>query len=297
VLFDYLQNRGKKVQADSISNDTYTQQKRTLVAQTAITTQKNLQLSADKKALQLAKDKAALDKANAALKLAGTVFDMSQIEIVAALQRNISDDQKTRLELQLALLTSNADAAAKLTQQLLSTQIAALEVEKANPFFAWTAALQAALQALIDLQTQMAKFAPIVPLSPAAQSAITLGQDAAASIADLSGLNSSDLAGLGLGPNATYDDAAKALADAIASNGAGITSLNTQAGLSGAASTANPYSWFNNSSAYNPMNGNVNVTVMLDGNQVTSYINNSNQNATVGGTQLSTSRINQAAIG
>jgi len=282
---------------NGLSNDTYTQQKRTLVAQNAITTQKNLQLSADKKALQVAKDKAALDKANAALKLAGTVFDMSQIEIVAALQRNISDDQQTRLELQLALLTSNADAAAKLTQQLLSTQIAALEVEKANPFFAWTAALQDALQALIDLQTQMAKFAPIVPLSPAAQSAITLGQDAAASIADLSGLNSSDLAGLGLGPNATYDDAAKALADAIASNGAGITSLNTQAGLSGAASTANPYSWFNNSSAYNPMNGNVNVTVMLDGNQVTSYINNANQNATVGGTQLSTSRINQAAIG
>ena len=45
------------------------------------------------------------------------------------------------------------------------------------------------------------------------------------------------------------------------------------------------------------MNGNVNVTVMLDGNQVTSYINNANQNATVGGTQLTTSRINQAAIG
>jgi hypothetical protein len=297
ALFDYLQSRGKTVQADSISNDTYTQQKRTLVAANALTNIKKTQLAVDQKALQTAKDKAALEKANAALKLAGSVFDMSQIEIIAALQRNVSDDQKTRLELQLALLTSNADAAAKLTQELLATQIEALQVEKANPFFAWTSALQSALQALIDLQTQMAKFAPIVPLSPAAQSAITLGQDAANSIADLSGLNSSDLAGLGLGPNATYDDAAKALANAIAANGAGISSLNTQAGLSGAASTASPYSWFNNSSAYNPVNGNVNVTVMLDGNQVTSYINNSNQNATVGGTQLTTSRINQAAIG
>lgn len=258
---------------------------------------KKQQEALDRKALQAAKDKAALDKASAALKLAGTVFDMSQIEIVAALQRNVTDDQKTRLELQLALLNGNADAASKLTQKLLETQIEALQVEKANPFFAWTDALQAALQALIDLQTQMAKFAPIVPLSPAAQSAITLGQDAAASIADLSGLNSTDLASLGLSPDATYGATADALAKAIAENGAGIAGLNTSAGMNGASSTANPYSWFNNSSAYNPVNGNVNVTVMLDSNQVTSYVNSVNQNSTVGGTQLTTSRINQQAIG
>ena len=156
--------------------------------------------------------------------------------------------------------------------------------------------MQDALTALIDLQKQMAQFSPVVPTSAAAQSAITLGQDAAASIADLSGLTPTDLAGLDLPPDATYNDAAAALAAAIAANQAGINSLNQQAGVGGPSSTANPYSWFNNSSAYNPVNGNVNVTVMLDGNQVTSYINNANQNTTIGGTQLQTVRNNPVAI-
>ena len=295
VLFDYLQSRGQKIQADAISNDTYTQQKRTLVASNALTTQKKLQLTVDQKALQVAKDKAALDKANAALKLAGTVFDMSQIEIVAALQQNISDDQALRLNLQLALLTQNADAAAKLTQELLSTQIAALLVQQANPFDTWTKSMQDALTALIDLQKQMAQFSPVVPTSAAAQSAITLGQDAAASIADLSGLSSSDLSLLNLPPDATYAAAAAALAAATAANGAGIADLNKQAGIG----NSNGSSFFGGTAypnAYNPMNGNVNVTVMLDGNQVTSYINNANQNTTIGGTQLQTVRNNPVAI-
>ena len=293
--FDLLQNIGKQKVINGLSNDAYSRQKQTLVASNALTTQKKLQLTVDQKALQVAKDKAALDKANAALKLAGTVFDMSQIEIVAALQRNISDDQQTRLELQLALLQGNATAAAKLTQELLSTQIAALLVQQANPFDTWTKSMQDALTALIDLQKQMAQFSPVVPTSAAAQSAITLGQDAAASIADLSGLTPTDLAGLDLPPDATYNDAAAALAAAIAANQAGINSLNTQAGIG----NSNGSSFFGGTAypnAYNPMNGNVNVTVMLDGNQVVSYINNANQNTTVGGTQLQTVRNNPVAI-
>ena len=293
--FDLLQNIGKQKVINGLSDDAYSRQKQTLVASNALTTQKKLQLTVDQKALQVAKDKAALDKANAALKLAGTVFDMSQIEIVAALQRNISDDQQTRLELQLALLQGNATAAAQLTQELLSTQIAALLVQQANPFDTWTKSMQDALTALIDLQKQMAQFSPVVPTSAAAQSAITLGQDAAASIADLSGLSSSDLSLLNLPPDATYAAAAAALAAATAANGAGIADLNTQAGIG----NSNGSSFFGGTAypnAYNPMNGNVNVTVMLDGNQVVSYINNANQNTTVGGTQLQTVRNNPVAI-
>ena len=291
---------GKKTMANPFSAyinpmDAVVQRKAEIDAANKVLAAKKAELAAQQKILQSKKDAAALEKANAALKLANSVFDMSQIEIMAALQRNVSDDQKTRLELQYALLTSNADAAAKLTQQLLATQIEALQVEKANPFFSWTSALQAALQALIDLQTQMATFAPIVPLSPAAQSAITLGEDAAASIADLSGLNSSDLAFLGLAPDASYNEADAALKAAIAANGAGIADLNTQAGIG----NSNGSSFFGGTAypnAYNPMNGNVNVTVMLDGNQVTSYINNANQNTTLGGTQLQTVRNNPVAI-
>ena len=155
--------------------------------------------------------------------------------------------------------------------------------------------MQDALTALIDLQKQMAQFSPVVPTSAAAQSAITLGQDAAASIADLSGLSSSDLSLLNLPPDATYAAAAAALAAATAANGAGIADLNTQAGIG----NSNGSSFFGGTAypnAYNPMNGNVNVTVMLDGNQVVSYINNANQNTTVGGTQLQTVRNNPVAI-
>ena len=297
VLFDYLQSRGQKIQADAISNDTYTQQKRTLVASNALTIQKKLQLTVDQKALQVAKDKAALDKANAALKLAGTVFDMSQIEIVAALQRNISDDQQTRLELQLALLQGNATAAAKLTQELLSTQIAALLVQQANPFDTWTKSMEDALNALIDLQKQMAQFAAIVPTSAAAASAIILGQDASAAIAsandpayaqNTTAVN--DFLSSSIDSNLATDAMAAQLDALVNGSATAGSSLNS------ATSSASPYSWFNNSSAYNPVNGNVNVTVMLDGNQVTSYINNANQNTTIGGTQLQTVRNNPVAI-
>ena len=291
---------GKKTMANPFSAyinpmDAVVQRKAEIDAANKVLAAKKAELAAQQKILQSKKDAAALEKANAALKLANSVFDMSQIEIVAALQRNVSDDQALRLNLQLALLTQNADAAAKLTQELLSTQIAALLVQQANPFDTWTKSMQDALTALIDLQKQMAQFSPVVPTSAAAQSAITLGQDAAASIADLSGLSSSDLSLLNLPPDATYAAAAAALAAATAANGAGIADLNTQAGIG----NSNGSSFFGGTAypnAYNPMNGNVNVTVMLDGNQVVSYINNANQNTTVGGTQLQTVRNNPVAI-
>ena len=295
--FDLLQNIGKQKVINGLSNDAYSRQKQTLVASNALTTQKKLQLTLDQKALQVAKDKAALDKANAALKLAGTVFDMSQIEIVAALQRNISDDQQTRLELQLALLQGNATAAAQLTQELLSTQIAALLVQQANPFDTWTKSMEDALNALIDLQKQMAQFATIVPTSAAAASAIILGQDASAAIAsandpayaqNTTAVN--DFLSSSIDSNLATDAMAAQL-DALVNGSATAGSSS-----SSATSSASPYSWFNNSSAYNPVNGNVNVTVMLDGNQVTSYINNANQNTTIGGTQLQTVRNNPVAI-
>ena len=61
-------------------------------------------------------------KKQAALKKDGTVFDMQQIELIAALKGKLSDDDRARAELQLALLNGNADAADKLTKQILMTQ-------------------------------------------------------------------------------------------------------------------------------------------------------------------------------
>jgi len=280
--------------ANQLSNDTYSRAKQTLVAQNASLTAKKAALVVDQKALQAAKDKAALDKASAALKLAGSVFDMSQIEIVAALQRNISDDQALRLNLQLAILNQNSTAAAKLTQELLSTQIAALLVQQANPFDTWTKSMEDALNALIDLQKQMAQFAAIVPTSAAAASAIILGQDAAAAIKDATDPTfqaNTDAT------NKLVNDAidTKLLEDSIQAQ---IDALinGSAADSNTSAVNANGSSFFSNSSSYNPLSG-MTVNVMIDPATLTSVVTTGQQNVTAGGIVVGTTRINAPAIG
>jgi hypothetical protein len=57
-----------------------------------------------------------------ALKKAGTVFDLDQIQIVAALKGKLSEEDKIRLQAQLALLNDNSDLATRLTNQILAAQ-------------------------------------------------------------------------------------------------------------------------------------------------------------------------------
>lgn len=87
---------------------------------------------ADQKKLAAAQAKAAAaqikaQKDAAALKRAGTIFDMENIQIVAALQGRINEEQRTRLLALLAINTENADAADKLTQAILALQSPALK--------------------------------------------------------------------------------------------------------------------------------------------------------------------------
>ena len=65
-----------------------------------------------------------------ALKKAGTIFDLEQIQIIAALQGNLSKEDKTRLEAQLALLNGNAAVATALTKQILMSQDATGQLYK-----------------------------------------------------------------------------------------------------------------------------------------------------------------------
>jgi hypothetical protein len=61
-------------------------------------------------------------KKQAALKKAGTIFDLDRAGILAALQGKISDEERKRLELQLALLDGNVTEAEKLSKQVLMAQ-------------------------------------------------------------------------------------------------------------------------------------------------------------------------------
>ena len=61
-------------------------------------------------------------KKQAALKKAGTVFDLAQIQIIAALKGKITEDDKTRLQAQAAILNGNDVLASALTKQVLMAQ-------------------------------------------------------------------------------------------------------------------------------------------------------------------------------
>jgi hypothetical protein len=84
-------------------------------------------------------------KEQTALQKAGTLFDIQQTQIIAALKGDISAEERKRLELQLAILTGNTSEASKLAGELaksqgLSQQLAAYLAslpDAKNPFTAW----------------------------------------------------------------------------------------------------------------------------------------------------------------
>lgn len=61
-------------------------------------------------------------KKQAALKKAGTIFDLEYIGLIAALKRNLSEEEKKRVQAQLALLAGNEEEAKKLTDQIIAAQ-------------------------------------------------------------------------------------------------------------------------------------------------------------------------------
>jgi hypothetical protein len=75
-----------------------------------------------KKQLDATKKLTAEQKKQASLKKSGTVFDLDQIQIVAALKGRVTKEEELRLQAQLALLNGNADLAKKLTDQILMAQ-------------------------------------------------------------------------------------------------------------------------------------------------------------------------------
>jgi hypothetical protein len=113
-------------------------------AKAAATTAK-VQYKASTALTKATKSNTAELKKQALAKKQSTLFDMEQIQIIAALKGNISKEEELRLKLQLALITGNEDQAKKLSDQLadsidktgkLKLYINTLPTAP-NPFAAW----------------------------------------------------------------------------------------------------------------------------------------------------------------
>jgi hypothetical protein len=119
TLFDADAAKAKKLEADRL---------KLLAAQTKA-----------QKALTAEQKKQAMAKKQSAL------FDLDQIQLIAALKGNLSEEERLRVKLQLALLTNNTTEADKLSQRLansidstgeLAAYLRALPDAK-NPFLGW----------------------------------------------------------------------------------------------------------------------------------------------------------------
>jgi hypothetical protein len=114
--------------------------------------------AAEKAALKRSKEQSAIlakntkaIKEQTALQKAGTLFDAEQTAIVAALKGKISEDERKRLELQLALITGNTTEASKLAGELGKAQGLSADLIKflkdlpdaKNPFKGWATYLDA----------------------------------------------------------------------------------------------------------------------------------------------------------
>jgi hypothetical protein len=97
--------------------------KQNLKIQNEITKQNNAQLAAQ--------------KASAVLKAAGSVVDVQQANIVAALMSAQDPQIIDRLKLQQALLNDNASAAGVLAQKILEAQKEILTLQGKDPFANW----------------------------------------------------------------------------------------------------------------------------------------------------------------
>jgi hypothetical protein len=93
------------------------------------------------------------------LKKTQSLFDLEQIQIFAALQGKVSDEEKLRLSLQLALIQGNASEAERLGKQLAISQLQTTNLAQAianipealNPFKGWGSEIDNLLAKLIAM--------------------------------------------------------------------------------------------------------------------------------------------------
>jgi len=116
-------------------------------------------LLAIKKEQDLLKKQQQLLKDQQKIKQFGSLFDTEQIEIFAALQGKVTEQEKLRLNLQLALLQGNASEAERLGKQLAIVQLQTTDLAGAiakipmalNPFKGWGSEIDNLLAKMIEM--------------------------------------------------------------------------------------------------------------------------------------------------
>ena len=154
---------------------------------------------AEDAAKKRAKDLAALTakqikllKEQTALQKAGGLFDLEQIQVIAALKGDISYDESKRLKLQLALLTGNTDEASTLAGKLAYSQGLTKELvayyknlpDAKNPFSGWKSYLDAIEAQVLRIAKGGSGGGGTMdgPFSPAVQEMITSGKTVSARV-------------------------------------------------------------------------------------------------------------------
>lgn len=139
--FGAIRRRGEKEQNSKLTNPSV-QMFMTDMANYRLGKEK---IKTDKKILKAQSDNTKELKKQALTKKQSALFDMEQIQIIAALKGKISEEDRLRLTLQLALITGNTDQAKKLSDQLADSidstgklkQYINTLPEAPNPFKAW----------------------------------------------------------------------------------------------------------------------------------------------------------------
>jgi hypothetical protein len=130
-----------------------------------------------KEQLKATKALTAEQKKQALLKKAGSIFDLEQIQLIAALKGKLSDEDRKRVELQFALITGNTKQAQQLTYELARAQGLGEKIAKdlsslqpaANPFASWDAYLDMLMEKarkVASIKPEPSPYFPGMGMSP-----------------------------------------------------------------------------------------------------------------------------------
>jgi hypothetical protein len=119
------------------------------------------------------------------------MFDIDKIQIIAALQRNITDDEKLRLQLQMAILQENGSEAERLAKQLAESQLQTTNLALAisripralNPFEGWGSEIDNLLAKMIQMYA-MLQFKTVIPTPQGTVKAQVTKENAASVLAN-----------------------------------------------------------------------------------------------------------------